>query len=201
MAKVFESVTSRAQTPFTNEPLTDFTHDKNKQAQLQALAQVKSELGRTYPLVIGGKHISSEETFASLNPAQPEQVVGYFARATVEQTNQAVQAAAQAFETWRRVPAEERAGYLFRAADLLRERRFLMNAWMIYEVGKSWVEADADTAEAIDFMDFYAHEMMRLAGEQPVTQVVGEDNRLVYIPLGVGAVIPPWNFPCAIMVG
>ena len=201
MAKVFESVTSRAQTPFINEPLTDFTHDKNKQAQLQALAQVKSELGRTYPLVIGGKHISSEETFASLNPAQPEQVVGYCARATVEQTNQAVQAAAQAFETWRRVPAEERAGYLFRAADLLRERRFLMNAWMIYEVGKSWVEADADTAEAIDFMDFYAHGMMRLADEQPVTQVVGEDNRLVYVPLGVGAVIPPWNFPCAIMVG
>jgi 1-pyrroline-5-carboxylate dehydrogenase len=201
MAKVFESIASRAQIPFKNEPLTDFTNDKNKQAQLDALAQVKSELGHTYPLVIGGKHISSEETFASLNPAQPEQVVGYFARATVEQTNQAVQAAAEAFETWRHVPAEERVGYLFRAADLLRERRFIMNAWMIYEVGKSWVEADADTAEAIDFMDFYAHEMMRLADEQPVTQVPGEHNQLVYLPLGVGAVIPPWNFPCAIMVG
>ncbi len=201
MAKVFESVVSRAQTPFINEPLTDFTNDKNKRAQLEALEQVKNELGRTYPLVIGGRHITSEEMFASVNPAQPEQVVGYFARATVEQTNGAVQAAAEAFETWKRVPAEERAGYLFKAADLLRERRFNMNAWMIYEVGKSWVEAEADTAEAIDFMEFYAHEMMRLAGEQPITQIAGEDSRLVYVPLGVGAVIPPWNFPCAIMVG
>ncbi len=201
MAKVFESVASRAQTPFTNEPLTDFTNDKNRQAQLEALEQVRRELGRTYPLVIGGQHITSEETFASLNPAQPDQVVGYFARATIEQTNQAVQAAAEAFETWRRVPAPERARYLFKAADLLRERRFNMNAWMIYEVGKSWVEADADTAEAIDFMEFYAHEMMRLAGEQPITKLAGEENQLVYVPLGVGAVIPPWNFPCAIMVG
>ncbi len=201
MAKVFENVASRVQTPFINERLTDFTDDKNRQAQIEALEQVKSALGRIYPLVIGGKHIPGAKTFASLNPAQPEQVVGYFASATVEQTNQAVQAAAEAFETWKRVPAPERAEYLFKAADLLRERRFTMNAWMIYEVGKSWVEADADTAEAIDFMDFYAHEMMRLADEQPITPISGEDNQLVYVPLGVGAVIPPWNFPCAIMVG
>ncbi len=201
MAKVFESVVSRAQTPFTNEPLADFTNDKNKQVQAEALEQVKSELGRTYPLVIGGKHITSEDTFASINPAQPEQVVGYFVRATVEQTNEAVQAAATAFETWKRVPAEKRVEYLFKAVDLLRERRFYMNAWMIYEVGKSWVEADADTAEAIDFLEYYAREMMRLAGEQPITRIAGEDSQLVYIPLGVGAVIPPWNFPCAIMAG
>src|SRR5207237_10627214 len=115
--------------------------------------------------------------------------------------NQAVQAAATAFESWKRVPAEERAGYLFAAADLLRERRFEFNAWMIYEVGKSWAEADGDTAEAIDFMEFYAREMIRLADDQPLVRIEGEDNQLVYIPLGVSAVIPPWNFPGAIMVG
>src|SRR5207302_5479346 len=139
--------------------------------------------------------------FASVNPSQPDQVIGYFSRATVEQANEAVQAAATAFESWKRVPAEERAGYLFAAADLLKARRLYFNAWMIYEVGKSWPEADGDTAEAIDFMEFYAREMMRLAEDQPLVKIEGEDNQLVYIPLGVGAVIPPWNFPSAIMAG
>ncbi len=201
MAKVFESVVSRAHTPFINEAVVDFTKEEIRQAQAEALAQVRSEFGRTYPLVIGGKKISNEDTFASLNPSQPEQVVGYFARATVEQANEAVQVANTTFATWKRVPAEERAGYLFKAADLLRQRRFIMNAWMIYEVGKSWIEADADTAEAIDFLEFYAREMIRLADEQPMTRIPSEENRLFYIPLGVGAVIPPWNFPCAIMIG
>jgi 1-pyrroline-5-carboxylate dehydrogenase len=201
MAKMLESVASRAQTPFKNEPLTDFSKEENRRAQAEALEQVKSELGRTYPLVIGGKKITNEATFASVNPSQPNQVIGYFAKATVEQVNQAVQAAGTAFESWKRVPAEERARYLFAAADLLKQRRFYYNAWMIYEVGKSWPEADGDTAEAIDFMEYYAREMVRLASEQPVVKIEGEDNELVYIPLGVGAVIPPWNFPGAIMVG
>jgi len=201
MAKMLESVASRAKTPFKNEPLIDFTKEENRRAQAEALEQVKSELGRTYPLIIGGKKITNEATFASVNPSQPDQVIGYFAKATVEQVNEAVQAAATAFESWKRVPAEERAGYLFAAADLLKQRRFYYNAWMIYEVGKSWPEADGDTAEAIDFMEYYAHEMVRLAGEHTLVKIEGEDNELVYIPLGVGAVIPPWNFPGAIMVG
>ncbi len=201
MAKMIERVASRAQTPFKNEPLTDFSKPENRQAQMEALEQVKRELGQTYPLIIGGKKITNEATFASRNPSQPDQVIGYFARATVEQVDEAVKAAAAAFESWKQVPAEERAGYLFAAADLLKQRRFSFNAWMIYEVGKSWVEADADAAEAIDFLEFYAREMMRLAGEQPIVKIEGEDNQLVYIPLGVGAVIPPWNFPGAIMIG
>ena len=192
---------SRAQTPFKNEPLTDFSKPENREAQAKALAQVRSELGQTQPLLIGGQKIFNDETFASVNPSQPDEVIGYFARATVEQVDQAVKNAAAAFESWKRVPADERAGYLFAASDLLKQRRFYYNAWMIYEVGKSWVEADADTAEAIDFLEFYAHEMIRLAGEQPITKIEGEQNALVYIPLGVGAVIPPWNFPGAIMVG
>src|SRR5579884_4074511 len=201
MAKMIESVASRAATPFVNAPYTDFTKEENRRAQMEALEQVKSELGQTYPLIIGGKKITNEATFASVNPSQPDQVIGYFSKATVEQANEAVQAAAEAFESWKHVPAEERAGYLFAAADLLKQRRFYVNAWMIYEVGKSWPEADGDTAEAIDFLEFYAREMMRLASEQPLVHIDTEDNELVYIPLGVGAVIPPWNFPAAIMVG
>ncbi|WP_069805769.1 L-glutamate gamma-semialdehyde dehydrogenase [Thermogemmatispora onikobensis] len=196
-----EHVLERARTPFRNEPLTDFSRPENRRAQEEALAQVRSELGRTYPLIIGGQHIQNSETFASVNPAQPDQVIGYFPRATLDQVDQAVRAAAEAFEQWKHIPAHERANYLFAAADRLRERRFLFNAWMIYEVGKSWIEADADTAEAIDFLEFYAREMLRLAEEQPLVRIPDEDNELVYIPLGVGAVIPPWNFPGAIMVG
>jgi 1-pyrroline-5-carboxylate dehydrogenase len=201
MATVIENVLSRAQIPFKNEPLADFSQDAIKRAQIEALEQVKQELGRTYPLIIRGQKINGDATFTSVNPAQPDQVIGRFARATAEQANEAVQAAAETFETWKFVPAQERASYLFAAADLLRQRRYSMNAWMIYEVSKTWIEADADTAEAIDFLEFYAHEILRLSGKQPITPIEGEDNELVYIPLGVGAVIPPWNFPCAIMVG
>src|SRR5712691_9663865 len=201
MAKMIESAASRARASFKNEDILDFTQPENRQPQLAALAKAKSELGQTYQLIINGKKISGESTFASVNPSQPDQVIGHFARATVEHVNEAVQAAATAFESWKHVPAEERAGHLFAAADLLKQRRFEMNAWMIYEVGKSWIEADGDTAEAIDFMEFYAREMMRLAQDQPLVKIEGEDNQLVYIPLGVGAVIPPWNFPAAIMVG
>src|SRR5438132_2382885 len=201
MKNTIERAALRAKTPFKNAALIDFTKEENRQAQMQALEQVKSELWRTYPLIIGGQKITNEATFASVNPSQPDQVIGYFSKATVEQANEAVQAAAQAFEAWSRVPAEERAGYLFAAADRLKQRRFYVNAWMIYEVGKSWSEADADTAEAIDFLEFYAREMVRLAEDHPLVRIEGEDNQLVYIPLGVGAVIPPWNFPVAIMVG
>src|SRR6266536_2183338 len=201
LAKMIESVASRAATPFKNAPYTDFTRPENRQAQMEALEKVKRELGQTYPLIIGGEKITNKATFASRNPSQPEQVIGYFSSATLEQVDAAVQSAAAAFETWKHVPAEERAGYLFAAAELLKKRRFEFNAWMIYEVGKSWPEADGDTAEAIDFMEFYAREMMRLAEDQLLVKIEGEDNQLVYIPLGVGAVIPPWNFPCAIMAG
>ncbi|GHO84304.1 L-glutamate gamma-semialdehyde dehydrogenase [Dictyobacter formicarum] len=201
MTTVFENAITHAQKSFVNEPFTDFSQESNRHAQESALEQVKNELGRAYPLIIGDKKIYSEQTFNSVNPGQPEQVIGTFSAATREQTNEAIQAAATAFESWKRVPASERAGYLFAAADLMRQRRFLINAWMIYEVGKSWVEADVETAEAIDFLEFYGREMLRLADKQPITPFPGEENELVYIPLGVAAVIPPWNFPNAIMTG
>ena len=201
MAKMMESVVSHALTPFKNAPLTDFSRPENRQAQIEALEQVKSELGQTHPLIIGGQKIYNEATFASINPANPEQVIGYFTSATVEQANTAVAEAEKAFQSWKRVPAAQRVAYVFAAAELLRQRRFYFNAWMVYETSKSWPEADGDIAEAIDFLEFYGREMLRLADEQPIVQIEGEDNQLVCIPLGVGAVIPPWNFPSAIMAG
>lgn len=201
MTRIMDSAASHAQTPFKNAPMTDFSRPENRQAQLDALAQVESELGQTYPLIIGGKKISGKTTFASVNPANPAQVIGYFTSATVEQTIEAVQAADEAFTRWKYTPAEQRAALIFSAAELLRQRRFYFNAWMTYETSKSWPEADGDIAEAIDFLEFYGREALRLAEEQPVTRIEGEDNQLVYIPLGVGAVIPPWNFPSAIMAG
>ncbi len=201
MAKMMDSAVSHAQIPFQNAPLIDFSQTENRRAQFEALEQVKNELGQTYPLIIGGKKIQSEATFASVNPAQPEQVIGRFVSATVDQANEAVKEAEKTFQSWKRVPARERAAFLFAAAERLRQQRFVYNAWMIYEVGKSWPEADGDTAEAIDFLEFYGREMLRLAEEQPITKIEHEENALVYIPLGVGVVIPPWNFPGAIMAG
>ncbi len=188
-------------TPFINTPLTDFSQQENVRAQRDALRQVESELGRTYPLIIGGERRQTAETFASINPAHPDQVVASFAKAGAEEAGHAIAAGWERFQTWQYVPASERAGYLFKTAELLRQRRFYFNALMIYEVGKSWIEADADTAEAIDFLEFYAREALRLAERQPLTRIPEEENDLLYIPLGVGAVIPPWNFACAIMVG
>ena len=186
---------------FRNEPFTDFSKPENAAALEQALAEVKAQLGRTYPLIIGGKKISTEKTIASINPADPSQVVGYAASATPDLANRAIEAASQAFETWRKVPAAERADYLFKAAAELRRRKAELSAWLIYEVSKSWAEADADVAESIDFCEYYGREMLRLAAPQKIHSMPGEDDQFSYIPLGVGIAIPPWNFAGAIMIG
>ncbi|HUP62290.1 MAG TPA: L-glutamate gamma-semialdehyde dehydrogenase [Thermoanaerobaculia bacterium] len=186
---------------FRNEPLTDFSKPEHKSAMEAAIAKVKSEIGREYPLVIGGERITGLKTWDSTNPAHKDQVLGRFSKGTPEHVEQAVNAAWKAFESWKREPVDVRAGLLVRAAKLMRERKHEFSAVMILEVGKTWAEADADTAEAIDFMEFYAREAYRYAGEQPITKIENEDNDLVYIPLGAGAVIPPWNFPLAIMCG
>ena len=189
------------QTEFRNEPFTDFSREENARQMREALEKVKGELGREYPLVIGGERIKADQKFESINPAKKTEVVGRFQKATEDLARRAVETAAETFKTWRYTPATERAELLFRTASILRERKHEMSAWMIYEVGKTWAEADGDTAEAIDFCEFYAREMLRYAGPQPLVKIQGEDNHLEYIPLGVGCVIPPWNFPCAIMAG
>jgi 1-pyrroline-5-carboxylate dehydrogenase len=179
----------------------DFSRPEHQAAFEKALADVRAEFGHEAPLVIGGERIKGDKTFESRNPARPSEVLGRFQSATQEQANQAIEAAQRAFADWSRVPAAERAAYLIEAARRMRERRHRFSAWMVLEVGKSWAEADADTAEAIDFMEFYAREMLRYDGPQPVTQIAGERDSLVYVPLGIGAIIPPWNFPLAITVG
>jgi 1-pyrroline-5-carboxylate dehydrogenase len=186
---------------FRNEPILDFSKPENRAAMEAALKKVGGELGREYPLTIGGEKIFTQEKIRSTNPSHPDQVVGVFQKATVEMANQAADAAFRAFDRWKRVPAEERVACLYRAADILRKRRFELDALLCYEIGKTWPEADADVAELIDFAEYYGREMLRLAGPQPLVPVRGEKNYLAYIPLGVGIVIPPWNFAAAIMGG
>ncbi|NMM54414.1 L-glutamate gamma-semialdehyde dehydrogenase [Paenibacillus aquistagni] len=186
---------------FRNEPFTDFSAEANKQAMEDALRLVEAELGRTYPLVINGEKIQTTKLGRSINPGNKEQLVGQMSQADKEQALAAIAAADTAFADWKLVSPEERAGYLFKAAAEIRRRKFEFSAWLVYEVGKNWGEADADVAEAIDFLEFYGREMLRLAAPQPLTPYPGEHNQLTYIPLGVGVVIPPWNFPFAIMAG
>jgi 1-pyrroline-5-carboxylate dehydrogenase len=186
---------------FQNEPFVDFSKPENRAAMEAALKQVKGMFGREYPLVIGGQKITTPEKIKSYNPSRPEEVVGIFQKATVEMANQAVEAAAKAFEHWKRVSPEERVACAYRAADILRKRRFELDAWLCYEIGKTWPEADADIAELIDFCEYYGREALRLAAPQKLTPMRGEKNYLKYIPLGVGVVIPPWNFAAAIMGG
>ena len=187
--------------PFRNEPATDFGNAENARRMREALAKVGAELGREYDLVIGDRLIKTPDKIKTVNPARPSQVVGVFQSAGREHVEPAIQAAAAAFESWKRTSVEERAALLHAVACILRERKFEYCAWMVYEVGKNWAEADADLAETIDFAEFYAREALRLAQAKTPVQLPGEQDTLQYIPLGVGAVIPPWNFPCAIMAG
>jgi 1-pyrroline-5-carboxylate dehydrogenase len=190
-----------ARTPFVNEEFTDFTRGENKRAMQAALAEVEGQLGRGYDLVIGGQHVRTEGKIVSSNPARPKQVIGIHSKAGAEHVQQAMDAAQIAFADWSKRSAADRAGLLFRAAALIRERKFEFCAWLVYEVGKNWGEADADVGETIDFLEFYGREALRLASATTPIQFPGERNQLRYLPLGVGAVIPPWNFPFAIMAG
>ena len=186
---------------FVNEPFVNFGDPENARAMQAALDHVATQLGREYDLVIGGHREKTAGKIKSLNPARPAQVVGVHQKAGAEHAQDAMDAALRAFHGWSRVPVQVRASLLLNAADIIRRRKFEFSAWLTYEVGKNWAEADADVAETIDFLEFYAREALRLAEATTPIQMPGERNRLLYIPLGVGAVIPPWNFPFAIMAG
>lgn len=179
----------------------DFSNPEIAQKQKEALEKVKSQLGKEYSNIIDGQEVFTEKKTVSYNPASKTEVVGTFQKSGKEDAEKAIQAAEKAFETWKNVPAKERANYLFKASEIIKQRRYEINAWMITEVGKNYLEADADTCEAIDFLEFYGREMIRLSEGQPLTGHPDEINEYFYIPLGVGIVIPPWNFPFAIMVG
>jgi 1-pyrroline-5-carboxylate dehydrogenase len=186
---------------FTNETFLDWNDPENVRQMEAALEALRSEFDRTYPLVIGGRKVTEGERDTARSPSNRELVLGHTVRATAEQAREAIGAAEEAFRAWRKVPWEERADYLFRIADALRARRFEFAAIMVYEVSKSWSEADADVAELIDFAEYYAREALRLGVPHPVVPNAGEEGHLRYVPLGVGVVIPPWNFPAAIMGG
>ena len=187
---------------FKNEPLSDFKNNPAHRRRLQyALDEIREELGRGYDLVIGGARIKTPEKFYSHNPSYPDQVVGVFSQADAALADRAVLNAAETFKTWSRTPVQKRVELLQKTSKVLLERKYYYEARLVYEVGKTWPEADADVSEALDFLEFYARAALRLASQQPLTPVAGEKNHLRYIPLGVGIVIPPWNFPLAILVG
>jgi 1-pyrroline-5-carboxylate dehydrogenase len=186
---------------FVNEPFVDFKSPENARAMKAALDQVGGQLGREYDLVIGGHRLKTEGKIKSLNPARPAQVVGVHQKAGAEHAEEAMAAALSAYEIWSRTTVETRVSLLLNAAEIIKSRHFEFCAWLTFEVGKNWAEADADVGETIDFLNFYAREALRLAAATTPIQYPGEKNRLLYIPLGVGAVIPPWNFPFAIMAG
>jgi 1-pyrroline-5-carboxylate dehydrogenase len=189
------------QSGFVNQPFTDFKAPENARKMQAALELVASQLGREYDLVIGGKRFKTKDKIRSINPARPIQIVGIHQKAGAEHVEQVMAAALSAFESWSRTNVESRVSLLLNAARIICNRSFEFCAWLTFEVGKNWAEADADVGETIDFLEFYAREALRLAGSKTPIQFPGERCELHYIPLGVGAVIPPWNFPLAIMAG
>jgi 1-pyrroline-5-carboxylate dehydrogenase len=186
---------------FSNEPVVDLRRDDNARRMRAAIEKVRGELGREYDLVIGGRRSQTAEKVTSLNPAHPNEVIGVHQKAGHEQIEPAMQAALHAFEMWKYASAQERADLIFRFADILRRRKFEFNAWLVLEVGKNWDEAEADTCEAIDFCELYARLALQMDAAETVVQLPGERDHIRYLPLGVGAVIAPWNFPLAILCG
>ncbi len=186
---------------FRNEPVADFSVPHNRRAMEAALEKVRSEFGHEYDLLVGGERVKTAGKLRSVNPSRPAEIVGIHQKATPELATRAVEAANAYFPEWSATSADGRIRKLLATARLLREHKFEFDSWLVYEAGKTWPEADADTSEAIDFCEYYAREMLRLSGPHPVVQMPGEKDEMRYLALGVGIVIPPWNFPLAILAG
>ncbi|WHY86752.1 L-glutamate gamma-semialdehyde dehydrogenase [Neobacillus novalis] len=187
--------------PYKHEPFTDFSIEENRQAYLKALETVEGYLGQDYDLVIGGEKITTEDKIVSYNPANTAQVIGRVSKANKDLAEKAMQAAVEAFKTWKKTKPEVRADVLFKAATMIRRRKDEFSALLTKEAGKSWREADVEVAEGIDFLEYYGRQMLSLKNGVPVNSRPDEYNRYDYIPLGVGIIISPWNFPFAIMAG
>lgn len=188
-------------TPYRSEPYSDFTDHATVDAYKTALAEVSASAGERSMLVIGGERIDTKASIDSVNPADPSQIVGTSALAGVDHVDAAMDAAWDAYPRWASRTAEERAGMIHRIGDIILERKFEFAAWQTFEAGKNWAEAEADVAEAIDFCRYYAHQALRMSEPVVVDQYPGETNESWLQPIGVGVVIPPWNFPLAILVG
>ncbi len=187
--------------PYKNEPYLDWTDESNQKAMRRALEEVEDSFGRSYPLIVGGKRVETDGEIVSVNPSNPSQVVGRTGRATEREADMALETATKTFDSWSKTEPEARARILLRAAAIMRRRKFEMLAWEVYEGGKPWAEADAQVAEAIDFLEYYAREMLRLKDGVDIYSIPGEESRYFYQPMGVGVIIAPWNFPTAILTG
>ena len=187
--------------PFQNEPYADFSKPANADAMHSALDEVRRQFGKEYPMLIAGEQRHSSSKLESVNPSRPSEIVGIHQNASEEDARNAVEKAYQYFPTWSAVPAEDRVHSLLRLAEIVRQRKFEFNAWLVFESGKTWAEAEGDVSEAIDFCEYYARHAWKLAHPDPVVQLTGERDEMVYLPLGVGVILPPWNFPLAILAG
>ncbi|MDC7242501.1 MAG: aldehyde dehydrogenase family protein, partial [Sphaerochaetaceae bacterium] len=188
---------------YRTEPLTDFSDLRNQEAYKKGLEKVRSYLGREYPLIINGERIYTDKMIDSLNPNNHQEVIGRISQASLKEAKMAMESALETFEYWKKVDAKVRADVLFKAANIMKRRRHELSALMTLEAGKPWIEADADTAEAIDFLEYYGRQMLKLSRIDDVvlSRRDVERNEYMYIPLGVGAIITPWNFPMAILTG
>jgi 1-pyrroline-5-carboxylate dehydrogenase len=186
---------------FVNEPYADFSKPDKAEAMRSALAHVRSEFGNEYDLLIAGERRKSKAKLESLNPSNPSEVVGIHQKGSEQDARDAIEAAWSYFPIWAETSVEQRAEHLVRIAGVIRDRKYEFDAWLVYEAGKTWAEAEADVSEAIDFCEYYARQALKLAKPDPLVQLSGERDELEYLPLGVGVVIPPWNFPLAILVG
>ncbi|POB12142.1 L-glutamate gamma-semialdehyde dehydrogenase [Sulfobacillus sp. hq2] len=187
--------------PYHYELPLDFNQPSNRKAMESALREVKEQFGLSYPLLIGSERVDTEKKITSTNPAHPDQVVGFVSKAEASHIDQAIKEAWRAFDSWKKVPAADRARYLYKAAAIMRRKKLFLAAVEVYEAGKTWAEAEGDVNEAIDFMEYYGRQMERLGAPVPLTPLDDEDDQAFYVPIGVGAIIPPWNFPLAILTG
>ena len=187
--------------PYRPEPVETFLTPEPLAAMHKALVEVKAQLGHHYPLIIGGEKVDTARKVVSTNPSDPAQVVGTTAMASAAEADAALEAAWKAFASWKKWPQEDRSRLLMKAAHIMKRRQRELEAWLVWEIGKNYVEAAAEVAEAIDFLRYYAIQSLKYAAGAPVTHFPGEDNEAFYIPLGAGVVIAPWNFPLAILCG
>ncbi|MCL1692281.1 MAG: aldehyde dehydrogenase family protein, partial [Actinomycetia bacterium] len=187
--------------PYRSLSYSDFSEPDCLAAYRDALAKVGGELGVHAPLVIGGDRIVTDRVIRSVDPSRPDRVVGTASSATSEHAAAALAAAWDAYPAWSRRPAEERAELIHRIGDLIADRIYEFAAWQTFEAGKNWAEAEADVAEAIDFCRYYAHQALAMDEPVAVHDYPGEINESWLLPIGAGVVIPPWNFPLAILVG
>ncbi|MGB9843079.1 MAG: L-glutamate gamma-semialdehyde dehydrogenase [Caldisericia bacterium] len=186
---------------FKNEVYTDFKNEEKRKEMEKVLLSVEKDFGKEYDIVIGGKKYKLNEKFVSINPSKKDEVIGVFQKGDEKIGEMALNTAWETFKTWKNVSQEKRAEYLFKIADTIRRKRLEFDSYLVFETGKNWLEADADVAEAIDFCDYYALESLKYGKVFDMYPYDNEKDEMVYIPLGAGVVIPPWNFPLAILTG